>query len=582
MRYATIIRNGEIIDGTGSAAYTADIAIKDGRIIKIGALKGQEADRVIDAQGKVVCPGFIDMHSHADETLLIYPRMESKIMQGITTIVGGQCGLSPAPLSKYWLAVSYESDILEELNPNIFNPVHILEIDRIKEKLKAEYNLSADWQTFGEFLNKVEKQGIAANYIALIGHGQVRTQVMGPDCQRRATEEETAKMKEYIAEAMEAGAYGVSVGLDYVPGIYADFAELLEIAKTAGKYGGIYSAHWRKTGLRVGTPKKQKKIDGIIETLEIGKQAGVQVQLAHLSVGYDVFPAKDDYMMRAAAQRTLQVIDDYLAQGVKAAFDVVPNVIAGLVKPELIAYFAGWIRLAGSIDQFIKNLRAADYRQSIIETINSGKFYEINPVISPDWDEFITIISSKNPLCTGKTIKEIAEQNEKPSVEIIFDLLCEDPDIKIFAVNKDMQKPVALEYLLHPEAVVSTDSFVFDLEGTWKKKGGKLRYIPCSNTYCGFIKYLLEYGQGKREEIIRKATGKTAEILGLKDRGFIKIGQKADLLVLDYHNLKTNENLLDPRVYPAGVDYVLVNGRIVVEEGKHKGILAGEIIRKGK
>lgn len=582
MMYSVIIKNGEIIDGTGTNAYTADIAVKDDKIAKIGILNDQEAELVIDAQGRLVTPGFIDMHSHGDETLLIYPRMESKVMQGITTIVAGQCGLSPAPLDKYWLAVSYESDILEELNPNIFLPAYILELEDIRDKLKEEFGLTVDWQTFDEFLSKVEKQGISANYVPLVGHGQVRAQVMGRDFQRTATKDEIAKMQEYIKEAMQAGAYGVSVGLDYVPGIYADFFELLEIAKTAREYGGLYSAHWRKTGMRIGTPKKQKKIDGIIETLEIGKKTGIQVQLAHLSVGFDVFPAKDDFMMRASAERTLQVIDGYLAQGVKGAFDVVPNETAGLMKPELITFFAGWIRLAGSIKQFIKNIHAADYRQGIIDTINRGKFYEINPVISPDWDEFITVMYSKNTQYKGKTIKEIADKKGEPSVNTIFDLLCEDPDIKIFVTNKDMQKPVVQEYLRHSEATVGTDSFVFDLKGTWKEKDGKLRYIPGSNTYCGFIKYLKEYGLDKREDTIRKATGKTAEVLGLKDRGLIKEGLKADLLVLDYENLKTNENLIDPRAYPAGIEYVLVNGRLVVMEGKHTGVLAGEVIRKGK
>jgi len=580
MEYDVIIRNGTVIDGTGQDSYRSDIAVRDGVICKIGDLSDETADTAIDAEGKLVTPGFIDMHSHGDATLLIYPYMESKIMQGITTIVAGQCGLSPAPLEKYWVAASFESDLLEEIDTNVFQMEYIVETERILNGLQAVYGLTLDWHTFAEYLERVEQQGIAVNFVPLVGHGQVRATVMGRNHRRAATEAEISRMKEYIEEAMQAGAHGVSVGLDYTPGIYADFAELAEMAGTAGKYGGYYSAHWRKTGLRVGTPKKQKKIDGIIETLEIGRQTGARVQLAHLSVGYDIYPANDEYMQKAAAQRTLQVIDDYRNRGVKAAFDVVPNVTAGLMKPELITFFSGWIRASGGIERFIENIRADDYRQNLIDMICTGRFYAINPLINPDWDEFMTVVASKNKKYAGKNVREIGEMKGTASVNVIFELLCEDPDIVIFSSNRDMQKCSAREFLRHPQATVCTDSFAFDLEASWKRKDGKLRFTPGTNAYCAFVKYLTEYGMERIEDTIYKATGKAAEILGLKNRGFLLEGQKADVLVIDYERLRTNENLVDPRIYPSGIEYVLINGGMAVKDAKPTGALAGEVIRK--
>lgn len=576
-----IIENGKIIDGTGKDLYLADIGINDGIIVKIGNLNDNKAKKLINADGKSITPGFIDMHSHGDETLLIYPNMESKIMQGITTIVGGQCGLSPAPIDKYWLSKYYEIDILDEVEPYVYSPEDMFPVEKIKDKLKEAFNLDVDWKTFGDFLDKVERKGISANYVPLVGHGQIRAQVMGKDYKRFATDEEIEKMKDYIKEAMESGAYGMSVGLDYAPGIYCNFEELLEIAKEIKKYDGIYSAHWRKTGLRVGTPKKQKKIDGIIETLEIGKQADIQVQLSHLSTGFDVFPSNNDFMMKSAAKATLQVIDEYLKDGVNAAFDVIPNIVGGIISiPNLSAIFMPWIKQSGSLKQFINNLKAKDYKMQLIEMINSGKFYMINPSVSPDWDEFITIIESTNEKYVNKSIKEIAETNKKSSVEMVFDLLIEDPKVKIYSITQNMHMEIVKEFLRHPQATLCTDTFAFDIESAWNSSDENPGFLPTPNTYCAMIKYIKELGMERIEDTIRKATGKTAEVLEFTDRGLLKEGYRADILIIDIDNLKTNENYIEPRVFPEGIEYVLVNGKIVVEDGNHTGELAGKVIKK--
>ena len=572
-----IIKKGKIIDGTGKDEYLSDIGVKDGKIEKIGNLEGTEATKVIDAKGKAVTPGFIDMHSHGDITCLIYPRMESKIMQGITTIVAGNCGNSIAPIDKYWLMNYFELNILDEIEPWVYIPGFIFPVEQIKGKLKERYNLDIDWRTFGEFLNKVEKTGISANYVPLVGHGQIRTQVMGKDCIRYATDKEIAEMKGYVKEAMESGAYGVSVGLDYLPGIFANFAELLALAGEAKKYDGMYAAHWRKTGLRFGgNNKKQKKIDGIIETLEIGKQLDMQVQISHLSTGFDVYPTGNDHIMRAVAQATLQVIDGYLKKGVKAAFDVIPNIVGGIaISPKLAENLLPWLKQSGSLKQFAGNLKAKDYQMQVMEIINAGKWYGINPVAWPEWDESMKVTRSTNSKYIGKWISELAKIKNKSSLETVFDLLIEDPDIQVYSVTQNIHFESVKEFLRHPQATICTDTFAFDLKGTWDSV-----FMPGPNTYCAMIKYVKELGMDRIEDTIRKATGKAAEILGFSDRGLIQEGYKADILVMDIDNLKTNENYIAPRVFPEGIQYVLVNGEIVVDQGKHTGKLAGKVIRK--
>ncbi len=578
-----IIRNGQIIDGTANDSYVADIGIIDDTIVEIGDLKSKEAKITIDANEKMVTPGFIDMHSHGDGTILAYPKAESHVKQGVTTIVCGQCGASSAPMEKYWLFKNAEIDLRNDLSEDIFySELSFIELEKIKDHLRRVFGYEPDWKTFGDFLEKIEKQGISANYISHIGHGTVRLEVMGPDHKRKATKEEIEKMKYHINEAMEAGAIGMSVGLDYPPGAYADFDELLELAKELKKYDGIYTAHWRKTGLREGTPKnRQQKIAGIIETLEIAKQANIQGHLSHLSIGYDVFPANDAFMMKASAQRTLQVIDQYLNEGVNAAFDVIPNDSGGtIMDPDLVCIFQPWLRLFGSIEQFIKNINAPDFRNYITEYIYSGKYYELNPFVSPDWDEFITIIRCKNKKYENKTIYEISKVEKRHPLDTVFDILTYDPKTKMRRITQSIHMSSIQEFLNHPQATVGIDTLIFNLNPTMKYDGFKSKFLPNPITYCGFIKYIKELKMPRVEDTIRKITGKPSDILKLKDRGYLKKGYKADIAILDYDNLKTNENYIDSRIYPEGIEYVLVNGEIVVNEGKHTGKLPGQVLRR--
>ena len=583
--YDIIIKNGTIIDGTGGDSYIADVGVKGMRIVCIGNLQDAEAEHIIDAKCKLVTPGFIDMHSHADTVILGFSKMESMLRQGITTFVGCQCSHSIAPVGHLWEGTQALYDILQKLcgklNPDWYDMDHYTRTDETIPYIEAECGFTPTWKTMGDFLDEIDRHGLSGNIITLAGYNTLRLNNSDPDHIRALTEDERQTLKTHIRECLESGAFGMSTGLDYKPGYFCTTAELIDMASELKPYDGIYFSHWRKTGLRNGTPKKQKKIDGIREVMEIGIVNDIQVEISHLSTGFDIFPSNDDFMQTASAQRTLQVIDEYVARGARANFDVIPNITGGtMIAPALMAIFRPWYMYTNGATLFSHNLRYPDYRKNISDVILAGKYYALNPVINPDWDESMKVIQSRDPSRRGCTIRELAAKAHKPSLEIVFDLLAEEPDICIFQATHSMNQYAVKTYLEHPLACVGNDTFVFDLESTRHYDPEFPNKKPNPNTYCGFIKFIQEFGMPRIEDTIRKVTGKPADILGLTDRGLIKEGYRADMLVLDIANMRTNENLIEPRVYPEGVQYVAVNGVLVIDDGVHTGKLPGGSIRR--
>ena len=576
-----LIRGGTVYDGTGKAGFVADVGVKDGNIAAIGDLKNEQAARVVDAAGKAVTPGFIDMHSHGDLTLPFFPEMESKVRQGITTIVGGQCGLSLAPCDQWWESQYFEHDQLAELGDNMVSPPYLVKADALSPLMERDFGYPIDWRSFEEYLSSARKKGIGANYIPLVGHGTIRAQVLGLDFKRTATDDEIEQMKAYLHAAMKAGAAGMSSGLDYAPGIYCDFRELKAMCEVLAQYGGIYAPHWRKTGLREGTPKKQKKIEGIIESLELGLQTGVQVHLAHLSCGYDIFPNGDSYMAAAAAKRTLAVIDEYRQKGVRVTHDVIPNTTGGiLLNPDLALSFMPWLKPCGTREQFAKNLHAPDYRALIAETVYSGQYYSINPQVNPDWAGAYTVLQHKNAEYVGKNLQTLAAEKGRTDLDMALDLLMEDPYTKTFQVVQGMVESSVREFIADENGTIGSDTFALDGKAIVPLGENMPPYYANPNTYCGFVRYLCEFPQESFEATVRKVTGKPAEILGLTDRGVVAEGKKADLLVIDRQNLRTNENHIDPRVWPDGMEYVFVNGEAAVWQGDATGARAGRVLSK--
>ena len=240
-----LIQNVLIVDGTGTPGTKGDIGIKGERVAAVGNVSGS-AKRVIDGAGLVACPGFIDMHSHADLNILQYPGADNCIMQGITTFVGGNCGMSPAPLKEF-MPWGMERDWWHEVNPRSYGPPSFLSLEEYRSTAEEKLGISIDWTTFGDFLDRVETRGMSLNFVPLVGHNTIRLTVMGEDCRRTARPDEIAEMAKHVEEGMQAGAFGFSTGLDYLPGEYASPDEVLELTRVAKAHDGLYFTHTRFT-----------------------------------------------------------------------------------------------------------------------------------------------------------------------------------------------------------------------------------------------------------------------------------------------------------------------------------------------
>lgn len=580
MTFDILIRNARVCDGTGRPAFSADIGVVGDRIAQIGDLQDCNAAQTIDAAGRVAAPGFIDMHSHGDCTLLLFPNAQSLLRQGVTTIVGGNCGTSPAPLDRVYLMQCWELDFWQELDPFVFYENSFLDPAPVRAYFREHLGYDMDWHSFGEFLNRVERAHCAVNYVPLVGHGQVRAQILGLENARPATAEEADAIAALLREAMEDGAWGISTGLDYAPGAFADTEELKKAVSAAGQYGGLYATHWRRTGIRKGHGQKRGKIDGILEALELAAQGGAHLQISHILSGYDIFPDTDPALSIAAVHATLSPIDRALAAGQPVAFDVIPNTGGGIdILPWLVRYFQPWVRQAGSVEGFLHNLRAGDYRDYIKRSIERGDWYLLSAQAQPDWDAKLTVIRSANSGRVGKTIRTLCTDTGTEPLDMLFTLLLEDPGT---LVDQKMFLPETVrEFLSHPRAMVGSDSFALDQTGIYGLQTPPY-IMPHPNTYCAFPNFLLHYASGTLEQAVHQLTQRPAEWLGLRERGTLRAGNFADIVLLSPEALATNESYCEPRNFPDGIDTVLVNGVIAVQDGRETEQRPGRVLRRGR
>ncbi len=584
MEFDLVILNGFIVDGSGNPMYKASIGVVNDKIAFIGKLENFNAKEVIDAEGLVVSPGFIDIHSHGDETLFLYPDALNYLHQGITTIVGGNCGYSPAPLRDWWLLSFWELDLWDKIKPYKYYPEPIvIPLNEFRKHVKKKYNVDIKWRNFCEYFKYLEKIGIGVNYVPLVGHNTIRAQVMGPDYKRAATDKEIKEMKTLLEEAFEDGVWGLSTGLDYEPGAYADRRELVELVKVAAKYSGIYTTHWRRTGIR----KERKeytipeKIRGIEEAISIAEEAKIKLEISHLLSGYTIYPIPPRELAIAAAKATLRTIDEACRRGVDVAFDVIPNTDGGVFTLKYLAdLLAPWIRELGSREALGRMLKVEDFREEVKQIIKSGKWWLINPKVDPYWAMKIKILKHKNGEYNNKTIDEVAKTLNKDPLDVLFNLIIEDYDAQAAYTSLEYEEEVAT-FIKHPRAMVCTDTFSLDFK--WELKTIP-NYLPHPNTYGAFPRYLRKYVFESKilslEEAIKKITYMPASRIGLEKRGLIKEGYYADIVIFDSKTIRDKGDYLEPRRKPEGIKYVIVNGRIVIENGEYKGLRVGRIIKK--
>lgn len=530
--YDLVIRNGRIIDGTGSPWYAGDVAVRDGRIVAIGALVGDvSAKRTIDAGGKVVAPGFIDMLGQSEITILVDPRLPSKIYQGITTEITGEGG-SIAPISDA-----------------------LVEADKVGYE---HFRLTADWRTFGEYFARLEKQGMGINLASYVGATQVRRMVLG-DVNRAPSPAELDRMRTLVREAMEQGAVGLSTSLQYPPAPYATTEELIALAAEASRHGGVYATHMRSEGEAI--------LAAIDEAVRIGREARIPVEIWHLKVA-----GKSNW---GRMPEVVAKIEEARKSGVDVAADTYAypawyNSFSAFVPP--------WAHDGGTA-KLLERMRDPATRARIRKDMETP---------AKDWDnewqeipgpEAVVICTVHNPALqplVGKTLADIAKQRGKDPIDTLLDILIEDEAYTAVAVFGMSEPDVALA-LVQPWVSVDNDSQGTATDGLLGKEH------PHPRAYGTFPRILRKYVREEKklrlEEAIRKFTALPAQRLRLADRGVLKKGMWADIVVFDPETVRDLATFENPNQLSQGMDTVLVNGVAVIDGGKMTGKLPGKVLR---
>lgn len=534
--YDIIIRNGRIVDGTGNPWFYGDVAIRGDRIVKVGRVGPAQTKRQIDARGLIVAPGFIDMLGQSEQSLLIDPRAESKVFQGITTEVTGEGG-SAAPLNDY---------ILKELDPFL-----------------KHFNLNADWRTLGEYFARLERSHSAINLATYVGATQVRQYVLH-DENRAPTAAELDQMRQLVAQAMEDGAVGVSTSLVYAPAFYAKTEELIELAKVAARYGGVYATHMRNESNSI--------MPAIDEAIRIGREANIPVEIFHLKMA-----GKPNW---GKMRDVIAKIENARSSGLDITADQYPYV-AGATS--LGASVPPWAHEGGTA-KFVARLKDPATREKLKQEMRAASDKWENFYLGAGGGEGILIASVLNRELAkyeGKRINEVARMMGSPKgqpdeLDALFDLLIADnaqTSMIIFLMSEDDVK-LALK---QPWVSVGIDHGEVALTGPLAEGNAHPR------GYGSFPRILGRYVRDEHvltlEEAIRKMTSLAANRVHLLDRGMIKPGFFADVVVFDPQKIHDVATFEDPNRLSVGMRFVLVNGEPVVFEGKQTAALPGRPLR---
>lgn len=521
-----VIKNGKILDGTGNPWFQADIRITEGMITKISPNLKTELDDtiVIDVDGLVISPGFIDIHSHADSSLIYDQILECLAQQGITTIVVGNCGGSMAPL-----------------NPE--KDEYFRKASEIKGKLP--------WHTFKEYLDVLENQGSSLNVVPLVGFGTVYRSVL-EDAIRRPSKEELEQMQSYVEEAMQAGAYGISTGLIYPPQISATTQEIIECAKIAGNYGGLYFSHMRNEGDYV--------LEAIKELIEIVDKSGCRSgQISHIKV---IGPKN-----WGKSVEMLQLIEETNDRGLTIRADQYPYKRGMNSLRDSLPY---WAKVGGN-EVIIQRLQDSKTREKIKKTMEK----EFNKS-KMSWDK-IFVASQRTDKwrdIEGLSISEITKKKQSSSE---FDIFCE------ILIDNQANVEQITEYG-HEDDLKTLMKSRFTMIGTdgWSVPMGSGKPHPrFYGTYPRILgKYVREEKTLRLEQAIRKMTSFPAQTLGLLDRGLVREGMWADIVIFDPDTIIDRATYTDPHQYPDGIHYVIINGEIVVKKKQHTTVKPGKILRR--
>ncbi|MFC1725679.1 amidohydrolase family protein [candidate division KSB1 bacterium] len=521
-----LIKGGFVVDGSGNPGKKSDIGVKGNRIRYIGPECKLSSDRIIKADNLTVAPGFIDVHTHTDIELLVVPSGGSKLMQGVTTEIGGNCGSSIAPRS-------YEED------------------DDYRKNIKNRYGFEADWTNFSQFFNKLKKNKIGINFCTFLGLGTIRSEVIGNE-DRPPTASEMEKMKNMTKTAMEEGVFGISTGLEYVPSSFATEDEIAELAKVAAGYNGVYATHIRN--------EDDTLEEAVTEALNVAKKANISLQISHLKACRE----KNWYKV----EKILKQIHSEKEKGVNVDFDRYPYTA---YSTGLANLFPIWSREGGT-RKFIERLNDGSLTEKIKETV----LYKVENTGS--WNSFMitSVKEEKNKRYQGKTIKEISEKFDFDPYEFTRNLIIEEHNrvgIVGFAMSEENTRAV----LSDPLCIIGSDGAVLSTSGPLSKGN------PHPRNYGTFPRAIGKYARKDKifslEEVIRKITSAPARKFNIINRGMLTEGFYADIVIFDYNKIIDKADYSNPHQYPEGINFVVVNGKIVAEKNEPTGELPGMILK---
>jgi N-acyl-D-amino-acid deacylase len=525
-----MISNGTIVDGTKRKAYAGDIIIKDDTIVEIGDLKHkkEEMEYILDAENLIIAPGFIDTHSHSDLKILSDQDIKPKICQGITTEVLGQDGISMAPLP---------SEFVKDWRKNLSG----LEGDSDE--------ISWDYKSVKDYFNAIEDKGLISNVCYLAPHGNIRMEAMGLSA-NKATKEDIENMKVILRRELETGAIGLSSGLIYIPCAYGDTEELIELCKVVAEYNKIFVVHQRSEANEI--------IDSMKEIIRIGRESNVKIHFSHFKIC-----GKNNW---DKADEVIYLIEEAEKEGIKISFDQYPYEVGSTMLSVIIP---PWVH-SGGTNEMLERIKSRTLREKIISEI-----YATNC----NWDNFVefagidgiyitSVKTDKNKNVIGKSLKELGEMRAKEPIEATLDLLIEEENA-VGMIDYYGSEEIMIKFMKMEEQNFCTDGLL----------GGK----PHPRVYGAFPRglgrYVRELKALSLEEAIYKMTYKSATTMGIKDRGCICEGYKADIVIFDKDKIIDKGTFIEPKQYPEGISYVIVNGTILIKNSEYLPGNYGTIIK---
>jgi N-acyl-D-aspartate/D-glutamate deacylase len=527
--FDVLIRNGFVVDGTGSSGRMVDVALDGDRIAAIGDLGDAHATTDIDATGRIVAPGFIDIHTHSDLSHFQDPRAESQIRQGVTTETIGQCGLSLAPCTPTHRTALFSATGSRE---------------------------HGDWHTYGELLAAMDAAEISTNVVGMVGHAALRTAVMGPDAPRPARDDEVAEMRRMLEESLDAGAFGFTTGLEYHPGKTATFDELVSLCSATAQAGALYSTHSRN--------RDRRYFVGFGEALDLARESEVRLQISHINPKY----GRPDHTMR----NTIQMIEWTREEGVDVAMDMMPT---NWNHTSASAMFPAW-SFGLSNDELLDLMRTADGRRRLRN--NPLPMWRL--VVEEQWHRVRLLASTANRDLVGRTIEDLtAERNTNSGWDTLFDLLIEEgPQLKgMLLTSEAFAEDDNRMVLEHPLCSVESDTMALATDGPLAGRSfGLMGYSWVPRFLAHYVR---DEGVLTLEEGVRRLTGLPAERLGLTDRGGLRPGAAADVVVFDLDALQGHASFDNPAQYPSGIEQVFVNGALVLDGEERTGAHGGRVLR---